>query len=65
MLGEGLGGQEVEAGTGRAQAGLWCAAQEEGLALPASCRPGASTPFSFHINKTFNRFLANWQEKYM
>lgn len=23
------------------------------------------TSLSFHINKTFNRFLANWQEKCM
>lgn len=46
------------------QAGL-CMCSTEGAGLPGSCPPGGSTPLSFHINKNFNRFLANWQEKYM
>lgn len=40
-----------------------CAVQEQGLAPPGPGCPGGSTPLSFHINKTYNRFLANWQEK--
>lgn len=27
--------------------------------------PGESRALSFHVNKTFNRFLANWQENRM
>lgn len=44
---------------------LWHAARKEARALPSSCRPGGSTALSFHVNETFNRFLANWQEKCM